>query len=149
MQDARSTFFAANYSGDKGIRGFFDILVDHAQNMAVYPNTYQIVETFLKGIPSYIRDRMIKDGLFPEINTIDDFVAEAKKHETLKKTLDYYNKMNIARPEPTSRANPSYNNAAKPMHKRTGVAVVRKTTSQANQSNINRGSSYQAVALRG
>jgi hypothetical protein len=67
MQDAHSAFFAANYSEDKGIQGFFDILVDHAQNMAVYPDAYQIVETFLKGIPSYIRDRMIKDGLSPEI----------------------------------------------------------------------------------
>jgi hypothetical protein len=88
MQDARSTFFAANYSEDKGIQGSFDILVNHAQNMAVYPNAYQIVETFLKGVPSYICDHMIKDGLSPEINTIDDFVAEAKKHETSKKTLD-------------------------------------------------------------
>jgi hypothetical protein len=131
MQDARSAFFAANYSEDKGIQGFFDILVDHAQNMAVYPDAYQIVETFLKGVPSYIRDRMIKDGLSPEINTIDDFVAEAKKHETSKKTLDYYNKMNVARPEPTSRANPSYNDAAKPTRKRTGAAVVRKSTNQA------------------
>jgi hypothetical protein len=33
---------------------------------------------------------MIKDGLSPEINTIDNFVAEAKRHELAKKTLDYY-----------------------------------------------------------
>ena len=93
MQDARAAFFAARYSEEKGIQGFYDILVDHAQNMAVYPDTYQIVETFLRGIPAYIRERMIKDGLSPEVYTIDDFVAEAKKHEAAKKTLDYYNKM--------------------------------------------------------
>jgi hypothetical protein len=28
---------------------------------------------------------MIKDGLSPEINTIDDFIAEAKRHESAKK----------------------------------------------------------------
>jgi hypothetical protein len=32
---------------------------------------------------------MIKDGLSSEVHTINDFVVEAKKHET----LDYYNKM--------------------------------------------------------
>ena|ERR1700733_10174240 len=28
-----------------------------------------------------------------EVHTIDNFVAEAMKHEAVKKTLDYYNKM--------------------------------------------------------
>jgi hypothetical protein len=54
MQDACSTFFTAHYSEDKGIQGFYDILEDHAQNMAMYPDAYQIVEMFLKGIPLYM-----------------------------------------------------------------------------------------------
>jgi hypothetical protein len=54
MQDACSAFFTAHYSEDKGIQGFYDILEDHTQSMAVYPDMYQIVETFLKGIPLYI-----------------------------------------------------------------------------------------------
>jgi hypothetical protein len=41
MQDAHAAFFAAHYSEEKGIQGFYDILVDHAQTMAVYPDTYQ------------------------------------------------------------------------------------------------------------
>jgi hypothetical protein len=93
MQDAHAAFFAARYSEEKGIQGFYDSLVDHAQNMAVYSDAYQIVEMFLWGTPAYICERMIKDGLSPKVHTIDDFVAKAKKHEAAKKTLDYYNKM--------------------------------------------------------
>jgi hypothetical protein len=47
MQDAHATFFAARYTESKGIQGFYDTLVDHAQNMAVYPDAYQIIKTFL------------------------------------------------------------------------------------------------------
>jgi hypothetical protein len=61
--------------------------------MAIYPDAYQIVETFLRGTPAYICEHMIKDSLSPEVHTIDDFIAEAKKHKAAKKTLDYYNKM--------------------------------------------------------
>jgi len=91
MQDTRKAFFATCYGEEKGIQGFYDSLVDHAQNMAIYPDDYLIVETFLKGLPTSLHEPMIKDGLSPEINTINDFVAEAKKHETARKTLDYYN----------------------------------------------------------
>ena len=64
---------------------------DYNWRMAIYPDDYQIIETFLKGLPSFMRELMFKDGLPHEINTIDDFVAQAIKHETVKKTLDYYN----------------------------------------------------------
>ena len=124
MQDAHATFFAARYSKDKGIQGFFDVLVDHVQNMVVYPNAYQIVETFLRGIPSYIRECMIKDGLSTEINTIDDFVAEAKKHEAAKKTLDYYNKAS-QHPNPAQRISTG-NNDCRPTFKKLGTMFVRR-----------------------
>ena len=62
MQDARAAFFVAHYTEDKGIQGFYDTLVDHAQNMVVYPDAYQIVEMFLCSIPAYIHEHMIKDG---------------------------------------------------------------------------------------
>jgi hypothetical protein len=113
MQDVHSAFFTAHYSEDKGIQGFYDTLVDHAQNMAVYPDAYQIIEMFLKGIPPYIGKCMIK-GLSPEINMIDNFVAEAKRHKSAKKMLDYYNKMIVARPEPAPKASASHNEANKP-----------------------------------
>ncbi|KAG6805959.1 hypothetical protein H0H93_003756, partial [Arthromyces matolae] len=34
MQDARSAFLSASYSEKLGIQGFYDTLIDHAQNMA-------------------------------------------------------------------------------------------------------------------
>jgi hypothetical protein len=63
MQDARNAFSATRYTKEMGIQGFYDTLIDHAQNMAVYPDTYQIVVTFLQKIPSYICTRMFQDGL--------------------------------------------------------------------------------------
>jgi Zinc knuckle len=126
MQDARNTFFAAHYAEDKGIQGFYDTLVDHAQNMAIYPDSYQMVETFLKGIPSYIRERMLKDRMSPEFNTIDDFISESKKHETAKKTLDYYNRMTTTRSVVVAKGATSSNDAPKAALKKVGVTFVRK-----------------------
>ena len=65
--------------------------MDHAHNMAIYSDDYQIIETFLKGLPFFMHELMFKDGLLPKINTIDDFMAQAIKHEMAKKTLDHYN----------------------------------------------------------
>ena len=134
MQDVHAAFFTACYFEDKGIQGFYDALVDHAQNMAVYPDAYQIVETFLRGIPTYICECMIKNGLSPEVNTIDDFVAKAKKHEAAKKTLDYYNKM-IQQSNPAQKAL----NACKPLKptlKKVGTTFVRKPRPRGNPKDI-------------
>jgi hypothetical protein len=92
-----------------GIQGFYDTLMDHAQNMAMYPDAYQIVVTFLQKIPSYIRTRMFQDGLSPEVNTIDDFISEAKRHETAKKTQDYYDKDTPSRMVNTTKNSVSQN----------------------------------------
>jgi hypothetical protein len=134
MQDARAAFFAARYTESKGIQGFYDTLVDHAQNMAVYPDAYQIVETFLRGIPTYIRERMIKDGLSPEVNTIDDFVAEAKKHEAAKKTLDYYNKI-IQQANPAQKAS-TPTDPSKPTMKKVGTTLVRRPCPRGNAKDV-------------
>jgi hypothetical protein len=83
----------ACYSEEKGIQEFYNSMIDHAQNMAIYSDAYQIVETFLWDTSAYIHEHMIKDGLSPKVHTIDDFIAEAKKHEAAKKILDYYNRM--------------------------------------------------------
>src|SRR3984885_11318057 len=90
--------------------------------MAIYPNTYQIVETFLRGIPAYICERMIKDGLSPEVHTIADFVAEAKKHEAAKKTLDYYNKM-VHHENPGQKLTAPHD-TSKPTFKKVGTTFV-------------------------
>jgi uncharacterized protein YbgA (DUF1722 family) len=91
MQDARKAFFIAKYTGKKGIQKFYNTLLDYVHNMVVYPNDYLVVETFLKGILESIHKSIITDGLLPEVNTIDDFVAQAKHYEYSKKTLNYYN----------------------------------------------------------
>jgi hypothetical protein len=109
MQDARKAFFAAKYTGERGIQGFYDTLLDYAHNMAVYPDDYLVVETFLKGIPESIRESIITDGLLPEVNTIDDFVAQAKRYEYSRKTLDYYNRLITGRvTTDTKEASPSH-----------------------------------------
>jgi hypothetical protein len=130
MQDARSAFFTACYSEDKGIQGFYDILEDHAQNMAMYPDTYQIVETFLKGIPLYIHEWMIKDGLSPEINTIDDFVAEAKQHKLAKKTLDYYNKMAVMRLDLVAKTSQLQTDGTRPKRPMGGITITHRKMTQ-------------------
>jgi hypothetical protein len=130
MQDACSAFFTARYSEDKGIQGFYDILEDHTQNMAVYPNMYQIVEMFLKGIPLYIHEQMIKDGLSLEINTINDFVAEVKRHKSAKKMLDYYNNAMVMRLNPVTRASQLQTDGIRPKHPVGGMTFTHRGTTQ-------------------
>jgi hypothetical protein len=78
VQDVCKAFLEAKYTSEQAVQGFYDTLLDHASNMAVYPDDYFIVETFLKGIPEFLWEPIITDGLSPEVNTIDDFVAQAK-----------------------------------------------------------------------
>jgi hypothetical protein len=103
LQDARTAFFAARYKPETGVQGFYDTLVDHAQNMAVYPDAYTIMEKFVMGLPSSYRNELFKDGLHVEINTVDDFVAGAKAKELTEKTIDHYNRKSsqtFVRPKP-------------------------------------------------
>jgi hypothetical protein len=53
---------------------------------------------------------MFQDGLLPKVNTIDDFISEAKRHETVKKTQDYYNKDTPSRMVNTMKNGVSQNN---------------------------------------
>jgi len=93
MQDAREGFRKAKYSSSLGVQTFYDILMDFAQNMAVYPDEYSIIEVFLDGIPKDMRTELIRiKGLSPEVNSLEDFVAFAKEYETRTKTNDYYNR---------------------------------------------------------
>ena len=136
MQDVHAMFFTACYSEDKGIEGFYDALVDHAQNMAVYLDVYQIVKMFLHSIPAYICEHMIKDGLSPEVNTIDNFVAEAKKHEAAKKTLDYYNKM-IQQSNPAQKALNAHE-PSKPTLKKVGMTFICKPHPRGNPKDVSK-----------
>ena len=92
MQDVRKEFLSASYNAATSIQGYYDILMDHAQNMVIYPDNYQIMEHFLNGIPDDIREKVFDCGLSPEVNTIDDLVACTKAIEITKKTMAHYRK---------------------------------------------------------
>ena len=82
------------YSAATGIQGYYNILMDHAQNMVIQPDEYQVMDWFLHGIPEDIRDKVFKCGLSSEVNTIDNFMACAKAIEISKKTAVHYHKKN-------------------------------------------------------
>jgi len=82
MQDAREGFKKAAYLPTVGVQSFYNSLLDHAQNMAIYPDDYSILEQFLTGIPQAMATKMFKNfGLSPEIHSLDDFIATAKAIE--------------------------------------------------------------------
>jgi hypothetical protein len=41
------------YSAALGVQGFYDVLLEHVQNMAIYPDSYTILEEFMGGPPSH------------------------------------------------------------------------------------------------
>ena len=92
MHDARTAFFNMKYMPEKGIQGYYDNLIDHMQNMAMYPDGYTIMEQFISGLPAYYRNKLFKEGLHMEINSIEEFVAVAKAKELTEKTIEQYNR---------------------------------------------------------
>ena len=55
--------------------------------MSVYPNAYNIMDTFLCGLPKAMQTKMLSEGLTPESNTIKDFIAEGKALEAAQKMV--------------------------------------------------------------
>lgn len=101
MQDAREDFRIAKYSAETGVQGYYDTLRDHAQDMMVYPDNYTLIDTFLKGIPEYMRERLFDMEFSPEYHHIDDVVAAAKSIENAKKTAEQYRRR-VAMPKPAA-----------------------------------------------
>ncbi|KAG6896207.1 hypothetical protein C0992_009713 [Termitomyces sp. T32_za158] len=76
MQEAHEAFRMAVYNARTGIQTFYNDLVSHAQNMAVYLDEFTIWETFLDGIPAEMHCALIgNDNLSPEVNTVTKFLA--------------------------------------------------------------------------
>jgi hypothetical protein len=91
MQDARESFRKTKYMPTTRIQGFYDSLLDGAQNMVVYPDSYTILEEFLRGILPQTRSQcFLEYGLSPETNSLEDFVSIAKTIEQNEKTGAYY-----------------------------------------------------------
>ncbi|KAG6823015.1 hypothetical protein H0H92_011715, partial [Tricholoma furcatifolium] len=82
MQDAREAFRNASFTTKEGVQGYYDTLLEHAQNMVMYPEEITLREKFIEGLPADMLIALIRDGgLSPEVNTLEDFVSEAKAYE--------------------------------------------------------------------
>ncbi|KAG6887880.1 hypothetical protein C0995_012002 [Termitomyces sp. Mi166 len=91
MQDAQDAFHDAMYIVSEGVQGFYDILLDHAQDMAIYLDEFTIQECFLEGIPFHMLVVLICDGgLASEVNIIEEFMAKAKAYKNSIKTAAHY-----------------------------------------------------------
>ena len=73
-----------------GVQGYYDTLMNHAQNMVIFPDDYQVMERFLSDILEDIWDKLFKFRLSPKVNTINDLVACAKAIEISKKMAAHY-----------------------------------------------------------
>jgi len=60
MQEARDAYCTARYNPQYGVQGFYDTLMSHAQHMSVYPDSYNPMDTFLRGLPESMRAEMLK-----------------------------------------------------------------------------------------
>ena len=49
------------YMVEEGVQGFYEALLDEAQNMAIFPDEFTIQEQFLKGIPYEMLMTLIVD----------------------------------------------------------------------------------------
>ncbi|KAF5378467.1 hypothetical protein D9615_007023 [Tricholomella constricta] len=122
MQDARNDFNAVTYSASKGIQGLYDDLVDHAMNMAARTDDWTFLEKFLKTLPRDMRKALFDDGLSPEINTAQEFLAVGLAHQATQKTADYFERnITAQRTQPTQmrkpdggRVNTPHNNFNRP-----------------------------------
>ncbi|KAG6869968.1 hypothetical protein C0995_015905, partial [Termitomyces sp. Mi166 len=70
MQEAHEAFRTAVYDAQTGVQTFYEELIGHAQNMAIYPDKFTIWETFLDGTLAEMHCTLIHDdNLSPEVNT--------------------------------------------------------------------------------
>ncbi|KAG6892598.1 hypothetical protein C0993_003458 [Termitomyces sp. T159_Od127] len=98
MQEACEAFRTAVYDAQTGVQTFYDDLVGHAQNMAIYPDEFTIRETFLDGIPAEMRCALIRDNnLSPEVNTVTEFLAYAIHYEQSARTATHYDQRSSRR----------------------------------------------------
>ncbi|KAG5334216.1 hypothetical protein C0989_003952 [Termitomyces sp. Mn162] len=91
MQEAREAFRTAVYNAQTGVQTFYNDLVGHAQNMAIYLDEFTIRETFLDGIPAEMHRALIcNDNLSPEVNTVTEFLVYAICYEQSAQTATHY-----------------------------------------------------------
>ena len=91
MQDARENFRKVRYTVALGVQGYYDALLEQAQNMAVYPDEYTILEEFVKGLPQAMLSRCFREHrITVEANSLEDWVAAAREIERCDRNESYY-----------------------------------------------------------
>jgi hypothetical protein len=108
--------------------------------MSVYPDAYNIMDTFLLGIPSKIHVKMLRNGLTPEVNTVKDFVAEAKALEAAAKMEKHYSRYTTwmpaaPKPTPTSKHEPRISDQHEFRPRKVGVTFMKKSKLPQQESN--------------
>ncbi|KAG6887060.1 hypothetical protein C0992_000965 [Termitomyces sp. T32_za158] len=59
--------------------------------MSIYPDNWVMIDTFLRGIPDAMRESLIcDDGLLPEVNTVEKFVAHALRYKQAHKITKHF-----------------------------------------------------------
>ncbi|KAG6893289.1 hypothetical protein C0995_001023, partial [Termitomyces sp. Mi166 len=91
MQEACEAFRTAVYDAQMGVQTFYEELIGHAQNMAVYPDKFTIWETFLDRIPAEMHRVLIhNNNLSPEVNTVTEFLTYVIRYEQSAHTATHY-----------------------------------------------------------
>ncbi|KAG6858378.1 hypothetical protein C0995_000434, partial [Termitomyces sp. Mi166 len=91
MQEAHEAFRTAVYDAQTGVQTFYEELIGHAQNMAVYLDEFTIRETFLDGIPAEMCHALIcNNNLSSEVNTVAEFLTYAIRYEQSACTAMHY-----------------------------------------------------------
>jgi hypothetical protein len=89
-QDARTLFEKARYHPDTGIQGLYDKICDIAETMLDHPDRYTLADRFIRAIPANWRKELFVRDFTPEMNTIEELVAEAKAIEAAEHTSRHY-----------------------------------------------------------
>ncbi|KAG6896307.1 hypothetical protein C0995_011602, partial [Termitomyces sp. Mi166 len=98
MQEAQEAFRTAVYDARMGVQTFYEELIGHAQNMAMYPDEFTIRETFLDGIPAEMRHVLIRDNnLSPEVNTVTEFLVYVIRYKQSAHTAMHYDQCSSRR----------------------------------------------------
>jgi hypothetical protein len=121
------------------VQGYYDALLEHAQNMAVYPDEYTILEEFMAGLPSAMLSRCFREHrLTVKSTSLEDWVGAAKEIERCDRTESYYKDRNRSRtmavtppaPKPAPKKQPApkrggYNRVARidPRERWAGVPL--------------------------
>lgn len=107
MQDVRENFRKVKYTSASGVQGFYNALLKHVQDMAVYPDSYTILEEFIAGLPQAMLTRCFREHrLTVEANSLDEWVGAAKEIEQCDRAESYYktrSKTSTAAPTPTKQ----------------------------------------------